>query len=221
MRNGFLLAVVGTLVVGCASYTARELPAPDARSFSTTAERAEVTVSADAYSDTDRQMAYLGEDLGAAGAFPVRVLIQNKGDVPRLVQPEGFRLRLPDGDTVTPSPPHVVAVLFDKRRGSELDVAASAFGLLGAFGALATLQADDDARNARSADYYKKALKPNVLKPGESSHGFLFFVLSRKTARFTEITVEVHLPDPQGANAMSMDLVIKNVQFPSFSTGKE
>lgn len=215
MRHIAFIAVIGSLLAGCASYSARELPAPS--SWGSAAERVGVTVRVDAYSDYDRQSLYFGEDLASGGALPLHILIENKGEVPRLVDPWKVRLRVADGNAVHPSFSDLVAALLYKPLGREADYAGAAFGVIGAIGALAAMQSRQDAQTARAEDYARKTLKQTVLKPGESSHGVVFFVLDPATPRFSKAIVVVTLSDPEGRNAENIEVAVKDIQFPSFS----
>jgi len=59
MKLAKSIALIGLAVIGCASYSARELPLPDRKGFSSATERSGIWVGAKAYSDIDRQQSYL------------------------------------------------------------------------------------------------------------------------------------------------------------------
>lgn len=218
MRKIAAILVIGAMLAGCASNNARELTAPSVQGAASV-ERAGVKVTVDVYSDSDRQQQEFGEDLGSVGAIALHVLIDNKGEVPRLVDPAKMRLRLAGGFTMEPAFPGTVASLLHRPIGRSADYIGAAFGLLGALGVLAAAQSRQEALTERTEDYTRKELKRAVLAPGESSQGVLFYVVEPGTPKFSEATMVMTLSDAEGGHSENVEIAIRGITFPSFSSG--
>jgi hypothetical protein len=137
---GRAASLAALTLCGCASYTASELPPPERH----------------------RQRTYFGEDFGSVGAIPVLVVVENRGDRPRHLQP-GARIKMPDGSTENE---YGVAVwsLFNSEPGHAQS--AATFVLFGGIGWLAAAAAQREAKSARAIDFGRKS-----------------FVRSRRSAR--------------------------------------
>jgi len=211
------IALVSLVLVGCSSYSARELPALDRVRFSSRAEREGIGVSAEAYTDLERQQTYLDADLGSIGAIPMLVLVENTGKQSRKLSWGKIRLHTPNskfeelagGD---------VAFRLDTSPGSHSSLDAALIGRIArALVGLSQARSKPKRQQARADDYKRKALPRGVINPGETRYGFVYFLLPDKTATFTDASLLLSLTDKSGENAVEVAVPIKVPHFPSFS----
>lgn len=220
MRAVAFVSLASLVLCGCASYSARELPTPDRGRYSSTVESQAVWASTEAYSDADRQKAYLGEDFGSVGAIPVLVLLENKSSRTWELRAHAIQMRMPNGNMERESGPEM-AFIFVHADQNNAGGAGSLFGVVGALAVVSSVQSESDRRQARAKDYERKGLGRGELNPGESRQGFVYFVLPVDVQPFTEATLILPLSERSGETVVEMQVPIKSIQFPSFSKRKK
>lgn len=210
--SAILLMVVA---VGCTTVSVREHPLPDRAQLSSVREEGGVWVGAEPYSDAERQRSYLGEDFGPIGAIPVLVILRNNGPASRLLRPQEIRLRLRNGMSTTETGPEISSS-FSRQPGSNAEGAAAVFGLVGAIAALSVAASESKAARVRAENFSRKSLRRGVMNPGETWHGFVYFMLPEKTPAFADAAILLSLTDTNGGDPVTIEVPIKLAPFPNF-----
>ncbi len=196
MRHTVALSLSITVcLAGCASYTQRAAPVPQAGAMPAWQVGDVVAVGADPYMQNDRQRAVFDENLNDVGVLPIQILVQNRSERRLRVNPSSITLTLPDGGESSPVTSSAAASRFAPHYGKGADHAAAAFGLIGAVVALSAASAAEKGSTARYADYASKELKETILGKDESVHGFVFFIRPPGTKTFVDTTLKVLVLD--------------------------
>lgn len=214
-NNLFLGSVL--LLVGCASYSARELPEPALDAMPSLAETDALVVGAEVITNPHREEELFGEDLGIVGVIPVRVFIINRGPYVLSISRENILFYLPDGRHTESANPTKVSRLITQCRTVNPDSIAGAFGLLGGITAIGMAKAELEAEQERSSDYETKALDNVELQPNESVNGVVFFEITNKTPHFTNARLSVLGKIANEESATQVDLTFSGLRFPDFS----
>lgn len=188
-------ALIVPFLAACASYTPSSAPVPEPIATEWSIEDT-VAVAVDPYSDAKRQMATFDANLNSADVIAMQVVAQNRGPQPMLIRPSDMVLELPGGRKLSPSG---ITTVVNKvgERGSVVG-ASIAFGLIGA---IVASNAEESARNARTADYKEKAFKDTTMAANDEAHGFVFFIPPRGTAAFDQATLQVRFIDLDAATS--------------------
>jgi hypothetical protein len=210
MRPRNLLALISICGLGCASYAPTAAPpTPALRDLPAVERSGSVAVGADAYTDPALQDALFDANLVAEGVLPVMIVVENHGEREVLVRRSSVRLAIPGVRSVASGTMSSVASRFEK--GNSHFLATFFFGVPGA---LIADHASDRAADDRRADYGAKGFADANLAPGESSSGFVFFVLAHGTEGFGEADLQVRFVDTQSATSELVSVRLNDLGFP-------
>lgn len=197
-----LLALCCLLLTACgSSYQSDPLPTTAVQDMSYTATLEGITVRAEPIADNKRQRALFDASLSVYGFFPVLLSIENGSSQRLLVQQDKIRL-IKKGTRLGPVPALEVANLVNAMEGPD------SFGLGGAgggcygggcavlllplvVGAVAKSAGDSATAADRATDYGQKALRTDVLDPGEEVLGAVFFRESWPSNKPTGLIIPV------------------------------
>lgn len=188
VKRSVLLSI---LCSSCITYSLRPVSIPEFDRMLVRRSQGPVAVGADPYVEADRQIGVFDTSLTEVGVLPVQILIQNRGELPLLINPGKLMLMLPDGKEIAPVEARAVVAKFNRDYGQSFDRAAVAFGLIGAAVAMSAISASEKAQADRHLDYAAKELKKVVIQKGESTHGFVFFILPPGTSGLNDTTLAV------------------------------
>lgn len=188
VKWSFLLSI---LCASCITYNVRPISTPDFERMSVRRSQGPIEVGADAYFETDKQVAVFDASLTEVGVLAVQILIQNRGESAVLIKPGKLLLRVSNGMEIAPVEARAVVAKFDRDYGKSFDRAAVAFGLIGAAVAISASSASEKAQSDRHLDYAAKELKKVVIEKGGSTHGFVFFILPPGTSGVIDSTLTV------------------------------
>jgi len=218
MTKARIISLATTLLVAVASQSIADESSAVARAFASSIQWRETTVGAEAFSDPDAQRNYFGADFSSMGTIPLVVQIQNNGKEPIRVAPAAFQLRLPSGEMATQYSAFDAAALFVGKPWRAQNLALGFGGILGLLASQGVQSSQRDAIQARIEDFQLKALKAGVINPGETSAGFLYFVLETKPSPFDEATLLLPLDDRTDIGGVKyVELRITDIRFPTFS----
>ncbi|MDH3596540.1 MAG: hypothetical protein OEU09_06955 [Rhodospirillales bacterium] len=209
--NPLYLTLVVSLVLlasGCASYTPSSAPVPDASAIQLKQANRGVEAGADVYVEEERQKAIFDANLDEAGVIAIQVLAKNKTKRRMLVRPTDMVLTLQNGRAISTA--GVNSVVNKVGEDGSVVGAALAFGIIGM---LAASSAEEEARTARTEDYKHKAFKEVTLAPGQSGHGFVFFIPPPGTPDFNHATLRVRFVDSDTAKSRSVQLALRDLGF--------
>lgn len=207
----FLLGLcISVLVVfaGCAKYQASSVSVPKGPDMPAWRPQGPVEVGADPYVDLKRQEAVFGGNLNKAGVFPIQLFIINRGNNELMVRTSEITLMLPGEDEIIPAGATAAA----QRMEEKGDVVAATI-CCGIPGFLVASDAADKRRQARSEDYRQKEFRQASLRPGESSHGFLYFIPPDYIKPFSSAVLKVEFWDIVEANAFDVSLPLSGIVF--------
>jgi hypothetical protein len=209
MRASNLMPLI-LLCVGCVSYTPRNAPIAKAGALPVWKLEGPLAVGADAYLDADTQTGAFDAVLTEVGILPVQILIQNRSDMPIVINPSRIALILPNRSPVAPVEARAVVAKFALHYGRGFDVGAGAFGLIGLLAGRSAVLATEKAQADRHLDYAAKELRKVTIEKEGSTQGFVFFSLPGDEASLSGATltvpgfaadettvVVVHLPLPK------------------------
>ncbi len=176
---------------GCASYTAKRMPAPQFSAMAVRYTEGDIRIGADPYLDADRQTAAFDVDLSKCGVLPIQLFVQNQGERALWVRPTEVKLDFADGTQISPidvftvgrcgkvGPGGEQASLITPPTqpmyglGPQAGAAAGLFGVL--IGVTSLAVAETGARDPRVVNYRENELRGALLRKNDSTHGFVFF----------------------------------------------
>jgi hypothetical protein len=193
------------LLHGCASYTPKDVTVPKPAVMPAWVREGVVAVGADPYLQKERQKAAFDGDMSEEGILPVQVLVLNEGPRRLLVRASDMILLLPDGRQIASAGATAVATRFEQGIG---DVIGWGIGF-GIIGMLAASANKDSVRTARLSDYRSKELAEAFLDPGQSAHGFVFFIPPIGTTGMADGVLLVHFVDANDASRQSVRVPLR------------
>jgi len=209
-RRALALGLAVSLTLSaCASYkgSAALIPTPEAMPASATA--GSLAVSADPYVTKDRIKPVFDGDLIDEGVLPIQVVVRNGSDKRMLVRGADMILALPGGTQLSSAGATAVASRFEQGIG---DVIGWGIGF-GVIGMLAASANKEKVRAARLADYRSKELSEAFLAPGESAHGFVFFIPPKGTPDLSDAMLTVRFVDIKDGSRESVQLPLRGLAF--------
>lgn len=201
------LGAVALVLAGCASYEPSSPPVPKKTEYKTY-EVEGLSAGALPYVDPKLQEATFDADLDAADILAIEVYVENGRGESVLVRPSDATLSLPNGKSIAPSGVSSAVAKIDEE-GSVIG-ATIAFGIVGA---LVAQSAEDDAKAARRSDYEAKSLPQVELNPGESKHGFLWFLPPRGTPAFDKAELSIRFIDPGTGRSWRVEIPLSGLSF--------
>lgn len=210
-----LIAASMGLFAACASYEVKDAAPGKLEAMPHAGAEGMLSIGADPHVQADRQEQIFAAGLAEAAVLPIQVIVSNRGDRSVQIEPENFKLSLPDKQMIAPSPGSEVAQLFAPKEGITDHVLIGA-GMLGGFGGpigaaagqlIALLsygvlgRSRADATEARQDDYIRKQLKSTRLGKNQLTQGFLFFVLPKETPPFDQATLTLSVLENQTETA--------------------
>ena len=229
----FTFALV-VLLTACASseYVPRRAPVPDPASMPARGADGRLTVAADPYTDWQRQQAVFGSGLSRMGILPVQLLLENGAARRMLVRASEVALVLPDGRALLASSAFVVVARMQGALVQHQPVAQgalhmaplagayfgpAAYGATGLAGVMVFIAANIvtnkpvRAPGAILADYRSKELPDVAFGPGESRHGFVYFLLPPDAPRAGNFALAARFIDVEDAT-----VTVVRVPLPRF-----
>lgn len=217
----FMFALAVSLAA-CASseYVARTAPVPIATAMPARGADGGVTVAADPYIEAQRQQAVFGLSVSRMHILPVQLLLENIATRRVLARASEVALVLPDGRAflsagafaavarlegapVQYQPMAQGAVHTAPLAGAYFGPAAyggaSMVGAVFAVANIVELNRRSATRREILADYRSKELPDVAFGPGESRHGFVYFVLPPDAPRAGDFALAVRLIDAEDA----------------------
>ena len=204
---GCALASFALLMTACASYEPSTTAAPEP-SPSQWITQGEFAAAAEPYVDAERQKAVFDADFDEADVIAIQVVIENRGQTPKLVRPSDIVLELPDGQKLPPA--SVATTVIQVGESGSVIGSALAFGVIGA---VVAADAENEARAARTLDYQSKALQVSALNKNERAHGFVFFIPPRGTEPFDEGTLTVRFADTADSTSEVVELPLRGLSY--------
>ena len=201
------VALCGLLLSACASYTPSSAPVPEPR-LSDWVGDASYAVAVDPYAEPERQKATFDADLDEADVIAIQVMTRNLEGRPARVRSSDMILELPQGRTLSPS--GITSVVNKVGESGSVVGSALAFGIIGA---LAASSAEENARNARTADYREKAFKDATLAQNDSTHGFVFFIPPKGTEPFDRAMLRVRFIDFDTATSKIVQVPVNGLAY--------
>jgi hypothetical protein len=193
------------LLDGCASYAPKEVAVPKPGAMPLWVRDGVVAVGADPYLQKERQKTAFDGDMGEEGILPVQVFVLNEGQRRLLVRASDMILVLPDGRQVASAGATAVATRFEQGIG---DVIGWGIGF-GIIGMLAASANKDSVRTARLNDYRSKELAEAFLDPGQSAHGFVFFIPPSGTSPMADGVLIVQFVDANDASRQAVRVPLR------------
>ncbi|MBI2161195.1 MAG: hypothetical protein HYU25_12625 [Candidatus Rokubacteria bacterium] len=209
-RRALALVLAMSLALsGCASYTAGAALVPKQEAMPAWASAGVLGVGADPYVTKERVKSVFDGDLVEEGVLAIQVLVRNNGERRALVRSSDITLALPGGSQIGSAGATAVAARFEQGVGDVVGWGI-AFGVIGMLAASAN---KDSVRSARLADYRSKELAEAFLGPGESAHGFVFFIPPQGTPAFSEAVLTVHFVDVKDGSREVVRLPLRSLEF--------
>jgi hypothetical protein len=167
-----------------------------------------VAVGADPYVDLERQEAVFGGNLNKAGVFVIQLFVINRGDNELMIRTSEITLMLPGEIEIIPAGASAAA-----QRMEEKEEIIAATCCCGIPGFLVASDAADKRRQARSEDYRQKEFRQVSLRPGESSHGFLYFIPPDYIQPFSSAVLKVVFWDIVEGKTFDVSVPISGIVF--------
>ncbi len=193
------------LLQGCASYTPKDAAVPKPAVMPAWVRDGVVAVGADPYLQRERQKAVFDGDMSEEGILPVQVFLLNEGPRRLLVRGSDMTLVFPDGRQVASAGATAVATRFDQGMGEVIGWGIG-FGIIGVLAASAN---KETVRTARLSDYRSKELAEVFLDPGQSAHGFVFFIPPIGTTGMADGVLLVHFVDAHDASRQAVRVPLR------------
>ncbi len=201
---GLTLVLFGT---GCASYAPSSVPTPTVQPADWHVKNG---LAAAVYPvvEEEQQQKLLNADLKEADVIALQVIVENRTKRMMLVRPLDLVLTLPNQRTFGPTSAASVANKVEEN-GSVVGPAL-AFGIIGY---MVASGAEDDAKQARVADYDAKSFRSKSLAKNQSTHGFVFFIPPPGSGAFEEATLSVFFVDEQAATTEEIQVPLTQLGF--------
>ena len=211
---GLALLLLGS---GCASYepTATAMPSPTVQQEDWHVQNG-MAVAAYPIVEEPQQQQMFDANLNDTGVIPIQVVIENRTERVKWVRPVDMVMTLPDKRTFGPTAVDSVAARVDE----DGSIAGSylAFGIIGY---VVASNAENSAKQARTADYEAKSLRSSKLSQDQSSHGFVFFIPPPGTGELDEATLSVFFVDDQEAASERIDVPLTGLKFKPIEVRKK
>ena len=212
MRNNKLLIlsllIVMAWLVGCAKYQASSVSVPKGPDMPAWRAQGPVAVGADPYVDLERQEAVFGGNLNKAGVFVIQLFVINRGDNELMIRTSEITLMLPGEIEIIPAGAAAAAQRMEKK-----DEVVAATCCCGIPGFLVASDAADKRRQARSEDYRQKEFRQVSLRPGDSSHGFLYFIPPDYIQPFSSAVLKVAFWDIVEGKTFDVSVPLSGIVF--------
>lgn len=232
-----LIPLIG--LAACAAsveYTPKPVPEPTAGAIPAWVTEQGVVVGADPYTQVERQEAFFGLTLASMGVLPIQVFIRNDRNGAILVRPYEMVLLLPDGRAIAPvgaaaavargmgAPVQFTrgALWFERGVTSRIlkdtghNMASTGLELVTVvedYRYLSALATQRELHRQLFADYRAKELGEVTLKDGESTYGFVYFILSPRTMAPTGVTLAMRMIDIESAIATLVAVPLSNLDL--------
>lgn len=220
------------LLPGCATYKVKDAAQAKLETMPHRLDAAELSLGVDPYVEDDREQRIFAANLLAAAVLPVQVMVKNHGERPVRIEPDHFKLILPNEHMAAPRSALEVAQVFAPKEGVG-DYASAGAGVLGGLAGPIGMIAGRllgfvssgvfdryraEALQARQQDYARKEFKNALLAKDQSASGFLFFVLPKETSAFDQATLTLTvIKDPTETASLKMLLTGLGYPGPSAS----
>lgn len=202
----FATGLVSLLLLhGCASYTPKDVAVPKPAVMPAWVRDGAVAVGADPYLEKERQKAAFDGDMSEEGILPVQLFVLNEGPRRLLVRASDMTLVFADGRQIASAGATAVATRFDQGMGEVIGWGIG-FGIIGVLAASAN---KETVRTARLSDYRSKELAEVFLDPGQSAHGFVFFIPPIGTTGIADGVLLVHFVDANDASRQSVRVPLR------------
>ena len=221
-----LLATL-SLLLGCATYKVKDAAQVALEAMPHVLNEAELSLGVDPYVEDEREQQIFAANLLAAAVLPIQVMVKNNGERPVRIEPDNFKLILPNEHMAAPRSALEVAQVFAPKEGVGDYASAGAGALGGLAGPIGMIAGRllgfvssgvfdryrTEALQARQQDYARKELKNVLLAKDQFNRGFLFFVLPKETPAFDQATLTLTvLKDPTETATLKMPL--KGLGYP-------
>jgi hypothetical protein len=167
-----------------------------------------VAVGADPIVDLERQKAMFGGNLNKAGVLPIQLFIINRGDNELMLRTSEITLMPPGENEIMPAGATAAA----QRMEAKGEVVAATI-CCGIPGFLVADAAEDKRRLARSEDFRQKEFRQVTFRPGESSHGFLYFIPPEYIQPFSSAVLKVVFWDIVEGKAFDVSVTLSGIVF--------
>jgi hypothetical protein len=167
-----------------------------------------VAIGADPYVDLERQKAIFGGNLNKAEVFAIQLFVINQGDNELMVRASEITLILPGEIEITQAGATAAA----ERMEAKGEVVAATI-CCGIPGFLVAADAADKRRHARSEDFRQKEFRQVSLEPGDSSHGFLYFIPPEYIEPFSSAVLKVMFWDIVEGKSFDVSVTLSGIVF--------
>lgn len=211
---GLALLLLGS---GCASYepTVSAMPSPTVQQEDWHVKNG-LAVAAYPIVDELQQQQMFDANLNDTGVIPVHVVIENRTERMKWVRPVDMVMTLPDKRTFGPTSVASIAARVDE--DGSIGGSYIAFGLIGY---VIASNAEESAKQARTADYEAKSLRSKRLSQNQSSNGFIFFIPPPGTGELDEVTLSVFFVDDQEPASERIDVPLTGLKFKPMEVKKK